>query len=137
MSVAEYTVLVVEDHDFQRRTILQILANLGVGSLLEAADGEAALTLLDAGEVPDVVVCDLDLPGMDGVEVVRRIADRHPGLGVVFASGLDDQVIDAAAATAREYSVTVLGALRKPLTARALHAAIDNYQGRGQGDGAG
>ena len=129
MSVADFTVLVVEDHDFQRRTILQILANLGVGSLLEAADGEAALTLLDAGKVPDVIVCDLDLPGMDGVEVVRRIADRHPGLGVVFASGLDDQVIDAAAATARDYSVTVLGALRKPLTARALFAAIDRFQG--------
>jgi CheY-like chemotaxis protein len=136
MSVADFTVLVVEDHDFQRRTILQILANLGVGSLLEAADGEAALTLLDAGKVPDVVVCDLDLPGMNGVEVVRRIADRHPGLGVVFASGLDDQVIDAAEATAREYSVTVLGALRKPLTARALFAAIDRFHGGGGGGAA-
>jgi len=136
MSAAEYTVLVVEDHDFQRRTILQILANLGVGSLLEAADGEAALTLLDAGKVPDVVICDLDLPGMDGVELTRRIADRHPGLGVVFASGLDDQVIDAAATAARESSVSVLGALRKPLTARALFAAIDRHQPRGEGTGA-
>jgi CheY-like chemotaxis protein len=136
MSVADFTVLVVEDHDFQRRTMLQILANLGVGSVLEAADGEAALTLLEAGKVPDVIVCDLDLPGMDGVELVRRIADRHPGLGVVFASGLDDQVIDAAAATARGYSVTVLGALRKPLTARALYAAIDRFQFSGEGDGA-
>ena len=132
MSVSDYTVLVVEDHDFQRRTILQILANLGAGALLEAADGEAALTLLDAGKVPEVVVCDLDLPGMDGVELIRRIADRHPGVGVVFASGLDDQVIDAAEATARGYSVTVLGALRKPLTARALHAAIDRFQGPGR-----
>ena len=137
MSVAEFTVLVVEDHDFQRRTILQILANLGVGSLLEAADGEAALTLLDAGKVPDVVVCDLDLPGMNGVEVVKRIADRHPGLGVVFASGLDDDVIDAAEATAREYSVTVLGALRKPLTARALYAAIDRFHAGSKEAGAG
>ena len=136
MSVAGYTVLVVEDHDFQRRTILQILANLGVGSVLEAADGEAALTLLETGRVPDVVVCDLDLPGMDGVELIRRIADRHPGLGVVFASGLDDQVIDAAAATARQYSVAVLGALRKPLTARALFAAIDSFEAGGEADGA-
>lgn len=127
MSVTDVTVLVVEDHDFQRRTILQILANLGVGSLLEAADGETALTLLDAGKVPDVVVCDLDLPGMDGVELVKRIADRHPEVGVVFASGLDDQVIDAADKSARERGVTVLRALRKPLTARALFAAIDGF----------
>ena len=80
--VADFTVLVVEDHDFQRRTILQILANLGVGSLLEAADGEAALALLDAGKRPDIVVCDLDMPGMDGVELVRarrRAPQRRRG----------------------------------------------------------
>ena len=94
--VADFTVLVVEDHDFQRRTILQMLANLGVGSLLEAADGAAALTLLDAGKRPDIVVCDLDMPGMDGVELIRHVAERHRGVAVVFASGLEERVVAAA-----------------------------------------
>ena len=135
MSVAQVTVLVVEDHDFQRRTILQILANLGAGDLLEAADGEAALTLLEAGKVPDVIVCDLDLPGMDGAELVKRIAASHPQVGVVFASGLDDEVIAAADRDTREAGVRVLGALRKPLTARTLFAAIDEYGAGERGPG--
>ncbi|MGI8461699.1 MAG: EAL domain-containing protein [Solirubrobacterales bacterium] len=126
-NVAEFTVLVVEDHDFQRRTILQILANLGVGSLLEAADGEAALTVLDSGKRPDIVVCDLDMPGMDGVELVRHIADRHSAVAVIFASGLEDRVVAAADRMARAYGVTVLGAIPKPLTARRLLAAIGEY----------
>ena len=127
MSVAEYTVLVVEDHDFQRRTILQILANLGVGSLHEAADGESALDLLERGEQPDIVVCDLDLPGIDGVELVRRIAERHDRVGVIFASGLEERIVAAAEGTARAHGVTVLAALQKPLTARKLLAAIGEH----------
>lgn len=129
--VADRTVLVVEDHDFQRRTILQILANLGVGSLLEAADGEAALALIEGGERPDIVVCDLDLPGMDGVELVRRISERHADVAVVFASGLEEKAVEAADATARSQGVTVLASIRKPLTARALFAAIDAHGGGG------
>ncbi len=139
--VADFTVLVVEDHDFQRRTILQILANLGVGSLLEAADGEAALTLLDAGKRPDIVVCDLDMPGMDGVELIRHVAERHSRVAVVFASGLEERVVAAADRTARAYGVTVLGAVQKPLTARRLLAAIgdftpprDHVAAEGEGD---
>ena len=128
MSVAELTVLVVEDHDFQRRTILQILANLGVGFLLEAADGEAALALVERGERPDVVVCDLDLPGMDGVELVRRISERHAEVAVVFASGLEEKVVEAADATARSHGVKVLASIQKPLTARGLLAAMTDHE---------
>ena len=46
MTLADCTVMVVEDHEFQRQTTLQMLANLGVGALLEAADGDSALALL-------------------------------------------------------------------------------------------
>ena len=41
MTLADCTVMVVEDHEFQRQTTLQMLANLGVGALLEAADGDS------------------------------------------------------------------------------------------------
>ena len=78
MTLADCTVMVVEDHEFQRRTTLQILANLGAGGLLEAADGEGALALL--GEA-DIVVCDLDMPGMDGVEFLRHVSELRAGHG--------------------------------------------------------
>lgn len=120
MTLAHCTVLVVEDHEFQRRTMLQILANLGAGALLEAADGEGALTLLDAGRRPDVIVCDLDMPGMDGFEFFRHLADRDLDAGLVIASGLDEPLVREAEATALALGLTVLGVMRKPLTARRL-----------------
>jgi len=124
LTLADCTVMVVEDHEFQRRTTLQILANLGAGGLLEAADGERALALLGAQPRPDIVVCDLDMPGMDGVEFLRHVSELRAGTAIVIASGLDDAVLRSAEATARGYGLEVLGAIRKPLTARRLLQAV-------------
>ena len=121
MTLADCTVMVVEDHEFQRQTTLQMLANLGVGALLEAADGDSALALL--ADV-DIVVCDLDMPGMDGVEFLRHVARTRPGTAIVIASGLDESVLASAELTAREFGLEVLGAIRKPLTARRLLQAV-------------
>jgi EAL domain-containing protein (putative c-di-GMP-specific phosphodiesterase class I) len=124
MTLADCTVMVVEDHEFQRRTTLQILANLGAGALVEAADGEGALLLLGSDPRPDIVVCDLDMPGMDGVEFLRRVSELGAGTAIVIASGLADSVVRSAEATARSYGLEVLGAIRKPLTARLLLSAV-------------
>ena len=87
MTLADCTVMVVEDHEFQRRTTLQILANLGAGALVEAADGEGALVLLGSDPRPDIVVCDLDMPGMDGVEFLRRVSELCWYLAVCLELG--------------------------------------------------
>lgn len=133
MTLADCTVMVVEDHEFQRRTMLQILANLGTGRLLEAEDGERALTLLSGQPRPDVVIVDLDMPGMDGVEFLRHVAERSIDTAIVIASGLDDDVLRAAETTARAYGLTVLGAVRKPLTARRLLEVIGLHRPAGPG----
>jgi EAL domain-containing protein (putative c-di-GMP-specific phosphodiesterase class I)/CheY-like chemotaxis protein len=124
VSLSDCTVMVVEDHEFQRSTTLQVLANLGAGELLEAADGEGALTMFRLGSRPDVIVCDLDMPGMDGIEFLRQVAELAAGTAIIIASGLDDDVLRAAEATARGYGLVVLGAIPKPLTARRLLQAV-------------
>jgi CheY-like chemotaxis protein len=127
MTLADCTVMVVEDHEFQRRTTLQMLANLGVGGLLEAADGDAALALV--GEA-DIIVCDLDMPGMDGVEFLRHVSETRAGIAIVIASGLEESVLRSAERTARGFGLEVLGAIRKPLTARRLLEAVGLHRPR-------
>jgi CheY-like chemotaxis protein len=127
MTLADCTVLVVEDHEFQRRTTLQMLANLGVGALLEAADGDAALALLSEA---DIIVCDLDMPAMDGVEFLRHVSETRAGTAIVIASGLEESVLRSAERTARGFGLEVLGAIRKPLTARRLLEAVGLHRPR-------
>ncbi|WP_320670591.1 response regulator [Patulibacter defluvii] len=122
--LAAATVLVVEDHDFQRRTMLQILANLGASALLEAADGAGALAVVAGGAVPDVVLCDLDMPGIDGVAFLRELAARGVDAEVVIVSGLEGSRLAAAEQAARAAGVRLRGTITKPLTARRLLAVL-------------
>lgn len=124
---SDYSVVVVEDHDFQRRTVVQLLRGLGVGTVLDAADGAAALQLLEDEADPDVIICDIDMPGMDGVEFVTRVAERNLACAVVIASGLEANVLRAVEAVGESHGLQVLAALEKPLTARRLGEVLRQY----------
>jgi two-component system nitrate/nitrite response regulator NarL len=73
----ELRVLLVDDHDLFRTGLRNLLEERGLQVAGEAADGHAAIRL--ASElVPDVVIMDLNMPGMTGVETARRIAATAP-----------------------------------------------------------
>ena len=88
-------VLVVDDDPDVRSLLADMLAALGYAASF-AADGPSALAALDRA-IPDVVLMDFAMPGMNGAEVARAALERHPGLRIVFASGhADTDQIDAA-----------------------------------------
>jgi CheY-like chemotaxis protein len=124
------SVLVVEDHDFQRRTAVMLLRKLGIDAVTEASDGAAALELLQDSAGPDVVLCDIDMPGMDGVEFIRHVAERELAGAVIIASALDAKLVQAVRSVSEGYGLQVLGAVVKPLTARVLTDLLATYQRR-------
>ena len=79
-------VLVVEDEPAVRMLVVEVLQDLGY-RVLEAADGRAALKLLDAGAAVDLLVTDVGLPGMNGRDVAEAARARVPGLKVLFVTG--------------------------------------------------
>ncbi|MBI4538593.1 MAG: sigma-54-dependent Fis family transcriptional regulator [Gemmatimonadetes bacterium] len=106
-------ILIVDDEANTRRMLRSLLESEGY-RVREAATGEAALAAVQESE-PDVVLLDLALPGIDGLETLRRLAGQAPGLPVVMMSGratLGDAV-----------RATRLGAfhfIEKPLTPEAV-----------------
>ena len=79
-------VLLVDDHAIVRFGLRQLLSAADdIAVQGEAADGPAALRILESTPV-DVTVLDLSLPRIDGSEVLRRIRERHPNIGVVVLS---------------------------------------------------
>lgn len=100
-------VLIADDHPTFRRGLGALLASLdGVELAGEAADGEAAVEL--AGTLrPDVVVMDLNMPGIGGIEATRQIVAAHPAVAVLALTMLDEDesVFAAMRAGARGYVV--------------------------------
>jgi DNA-binding NarL/FixJ family response regulator len=97
-------VMLVDDHDLFRTGLRNLLEEQGVQIVAEASEGAAALTLVRE-LTPDVVVMDLNMPGMNGIEATREIARVAPLTRVVVLtiSDQDDDVIDAIVAGACGY----------------------------------
>jgi DNA-binding NarL/FixJ family response regulator len=82
-------VLLVEDHKLFAEVVAPALRKLGMGVLEPAEDGAAALAAI-AREAPDMVLVDLGLPDVDGIELGRRILLEHPGTRVVAVTAFRD-----------------------------------------------
>ena len=127
--MAALSVLVVEDHGFQRRIALRLLAELGVDRLFEAADGASALQLLQAQtQPPDVVMIDLDMPGMDGIEFIDHLAQQHLARSILVVSALDPALLHTVQTMARASGLRVLEAVAKPLTKAKLAQALSGLE---------
>jgi DNA-binding NarL/FixJ family response regulator len=73
-----YRVLVADDHSFIRKGLISILEQTSDFHVEgEANDGFELLNLLDLGIVPDVLILDLSMPTLSGIEVLRRIRQMH------------------------------------------------------------
>lgn len=72
------SLLVVEDHDFQRQQLAGLLRRLGAEVVHDATCGHTALELMETLDLPaDIVISDLDMPGMDGMEFIRRLGESE------------------------------------------------------------
>ena len=128
MSIEELHVLVVEDHEFRRRIACNLLRQLGVASVIEAADGREALDRIQSAAVPiDVALVNLRMPNMDGIEFLRAIARDKLAASVVLISSLDPSLLASVEMLGREHDVRLLGSISKPLTPQKLQNVLDRY----------
>lgn len=85
-AVRDVGVLIVDDQPFFRRAARQVVAALpGFRSVGEASSGPEALAAVDR-QLPDLVLLDVRMPGMDGIEAAQRIKGSHPETVVVLIS---------------------------------------------------
>lgn len=104
-------IMLVDDHPLWRQTLRQVLEAKRVGVVVsEVGDGLQAVEAAKATN-PDVVVMDLNLPVMDGVEATRRLVRAHRGIKVLVLSSLDDRarVVEAIRAGASGYLLKTAG----------------------------
>jgi EAL domain-containing protein (putative c-di-GMP-specific phosphodiesterase class I)/DNA-binding NarL/FixJ family response regulator len=121
--------LVVDDDADQRYLLAHTLERMGMAAVADVASGGAALDVLERTDTHvDIVITDLQMPGVDGMELIRHIGERSLPVSVILVSALDGVLLGSAATMTQAYGVRIIGAIEKPVTQEKLFAVLRGYQ---------
>ncbi len=121
-------VLIVDDSALHRQHAEELLRLLGVSEIAQAANGAEALDALsNAPYLPDILLLDLEMPVMDGVELLQQIMQRHLRLDVIVVSSRENALLTTVEMMSHSLGIAILGALQKPLTRERLSDVLGHH----------
>jgi len=129
MKASELNILVVEDDDFQRRMVGNMLRSLGVTAICNAENGKQALDVLHAtnAKAVDIAICDMNMPEMDGMEFLRHLGQEKAATSIIILSTLDRALLASVAKMSLAYGINLLGVIEKPIGLAQLELLISQY----------
>ncbi|MEQ8953259.1 MAG: EAL domain-containing response regulator [Gammaproteobacteria bacterium] len=123
------SILLIDDEPFVLDLAQTMLENLGYKNVDTASNGNVALGKLITSEQPyELIICDLNMPEMDGVEFMRHACNSEYKGGIIILSGEDTRMLETALGLGRAHKLDVLGALPKPLISKDLEALLANFE---------
>lgn len=129
MPMTDLTFLVAEDHAFQRRTLVKMLQSMGARTVYEAADGRSALDIFRGPDRRvDIIISDLDMPEMDGMEFIRHVGEAGVQASLILSSALERSLVASVETMTRAYGINLLGVIDKPATTNKLALLIGAYR---------
>jgi len=121
--------LLVDDDAFMLDFVGDMLRELGVSDVATANNGVNGAKVFDlAVSKPEVVLCDLNMPGADGFEFMEALAERKYAGGVILISGMDERTLNSASLMARFHRLQVLATITKPVDKGALSEALSKLR---------
>ena len=114
--------LLVDDEPALADFIASAARECGFDATITSDDEQFRERFLAAG--PDMVVLDLGMPGMDGIELLRFLAEERCQAPVLIISGFDRRVLDSAFRLGEAHGLTMVGPLEKPVRLEALEALL-------------
>jgi len=121
--------MIVEDEPTQRAGLVALLTRIGARHIAQAEHGRAALEMLHAQSPPtDILLCDLDLPEMDGMALLRQMVGLPSLPSIILVSQLDAAMRDSVFAMAQAYRLPILGDMAKPPSRSKLLDLLTHYQ---------
>jgi EAL domain-containing protein (putative c-di-GMP-specific phosphodiesterase class I) len=121
-------ILALDDEPLMLKLLDRVLANLGFTSVATCDNGRAALERVDSPDAcPDVILLDLNMPEMDGVEFVRHLVEHRYAGSLVLVSGEDERIQQTTVKLAQAHHIPVLGHLHKPASPDELKALLDKW----------
>lgn len=120
--------LVVDDSALQRLNAVEVLRQAGIERVYEACDGQAGLDAIrNLFPPPALLVVDLEMPRMDGIEMLQALATENYRPPVLIASSTHASLVSSVEAMCHELGLPILGAFEKPFTLDVLQRALLSF----------
>jgi len=125
-------ILIADDSESIRKYLAQVLGELSSAELTFAKDGLEALELVDSGFQPDLALIDINMPRLDGVQLLRCLSERKKSFPIVIISGLSRHLISSIEKLSRHYQLNLLGTIGKPIDVSALGRILGRLENDGK-----
>jgi len=129
MDKSAVRILVLDDEPFMLDLLSHMLVELGFTSVTTCEKGTTALELVDAEvDPPNLILLDLNMPEMDGIEFIRKLVEHGYAGSLILASGEGERVLQMAERLVQAHQIMVLGHLKKPISVAALAMTVDKWR---------
>ncbi|HLD65828.1 MAG TPA: EAL domain-containing response regulator [Pseudomonas sp.] len=119
--------LVVDDSELQRQFMVELCSDLGIESIFQAEDGFAAIEQLKVNKQIEVIILDLEMPGMDGVQVLHELARLNQETAVIVASARESVLLNVVESMGKSLGLRLLGVLQKPVLREQLLSSLSRF----------
>lgn len=120
-------ILILDDEPFMHQLLAQMLTQLGFTSITTCDNGLAALAWVASPVPPNLILLDLSMPEMDGIEFVRKLVEKNYTGSLILVSGVDERLMQMAEKLIEAHQITVLGRLTKPVSLAELSSVVSKW----------
>ena len=121
-------IMVLDDDTFMLKLLSKMLQKQGFTSVTVHDNGRDALSQVDdAAARPDLILLDLNMPEMDGIEFVRYLVERDFDGSLILVSGEDERMLKTTEKLVRAHKIPILGYLHKPVKPDTLTALLNKW----------
>jgi EAL domain-containing protein (putative c-di-GMP-specific phosphodiesterase class I)/DNA-binding NarL/FixJ family response regulator len=124
-------IVLLDDDPFMLRLLVRMLAQIGYTQVLACDNGPKALQEVSTPtSAVDLVVLDINMPGMDGVEFIRQLVECKYGGSVALVSGENSRILESVEKLLHAHQLVSLGHLQKPVSLEDLKRLLEQLEPR-------
>ena len=121
-------VVIAEDDPLMGKVVASTLKTVINGRIEILSGGQEVLDCLNQDNIPDLIISDLNMPGIDGLTLLRHLSEAKYTGGVCLISGEDRKILKSAERLARSHNLNVIDSLSKPVTKDGMSVMIDKFK---------
>lgn len=127
-NIKSIKILVLDDEQFMLKLLNRLLTNMGFNQVFTFDNGQAALEQVDDPDCsPDLILLDINMPEMDGVEFARRLVEYHYAGALILVSGEDERMQQSVEKLVQVHKILVLGHLHKPVSPEEMAVLLEKF----------